>query len=60
MTLGLQNTIALLVVAAAAGYLAWRVLARRREGSSGCGSGCVKCPTAKSGEPLVELKKFGE
>ena len=64
----LQFGIVLLVVAAAAGYLARRVFAflRVRQAAE-CGGGCSGCPKSVAREPsgdarpaLVQLDGFGE
>jgi FeoB-associated Cys-rich membrane protein len=47
----MQNVLALLIVAAAVGYLirqGWRYFAARKSGA-GCGSGCGSCSASENG-----------
>jgi hypothetical protein len=44
----MQNIVALLLIAWAVLYVAWRVGRMFfRKSAGGCGSGCAKCPAAK-------------
>jgi hypothetical protein len=54
----MQNVLAIIIVALAATYLAWRawqfIFAKRK--AAGCSSGCQQCPATNDSPTLVNLE----
>ncbi|MCG3180597.1 MAG: hypothetical protein BIFFINMI_02959 [Phycisphaerae bacterium] len=55
--MGWQDLIAMLVVAAAAGWVVWRRVRRGRAGASPCG-GCSGCAAARPDEAARTSRNF--
>jgi hypothetical protein len=60
MSLSWQDSLALVLVAVAAMYVAWRTwLAVFRRRAAGCGSGCGKC-AADSPKAVMQIEQTGQ
>jgi hypothetical protein len=60
MSFGVQDILALVLVAVAAAYIGWRSwLAVFRRRAAGCGSGCGKC-ASDAPKPVIQIEPIGQ